>query len=439
MEGAIMDLITLSMAKSYTNKVTAGFKSVELDGMNLVFTLLDGTKATVAIPAPDNGKDGISVQNLSIDNDGSLLCHMSDGSIIDAGKVPSIEVEYNWDNLEDKPFGEVEEKAIIIPKNIYTDGFNYEPEVFTPLIPGQEYTILYNDIEYKCIARDNMLHGLTWNGVGLGNGDLASDYYGEDTYVDYPFCILTRYNKPTFYYITYMDTNATIEVSLTSTTVKQIDEKFIPDTIATKEYVNNNTPEQIQSDWNQNDQTQPDYIKNRICYSDVSKNILIDNKEFTFVRNQYGRYEYTFTDDEKLQLTYKNDGELIFNGETYTAYRNYLVETDEYSGYYANIGDAKIHIKDTYMYITKYPSELDTENITITFSLIEENVIRIPIKYLPDNVATTGYIMAALRDEMKNYYTKEEVDAAIATAIAEALGTVETELSTLTTPEEEAE
>lgn len=91
MEGAIMDLMSLAAAKSYANKVTAGFKSVELNGMNLIFTLLDDTKATIAIPAPADGKDGISVQDLSIDNDGSLLCHMSDGSVIDAGYVPTVD------------------------------------------------------------------------------------------------------------------------------------------------------------------------------------------------------------------------------------------------------------------------------------------------------------------------------------------------------------
>ena len=94
-----MDLISLAAAKNYANKVTAGFKSVQIEGMNLIFTLLDDSKATITLPAPANGKDGknglngISVQNLSIDNDGSLLCHMSDGTTIDAGKVPMTEIE----------------------------------------------------------------------------------------------------------------------------------------------------------------------------------------------------------------------------------------------------------------------------------------------------------------------------------------------------------
>lgn len=89
-----MDLITLTQAKNYANKVAAGFSSVEVDGTNINFTLNDGSKATVIVPVPADGKDGaagISVVNLSIDTDGSLLCHMSDGSIIDAGYVPTID------------------------------------------------------------------------------------------------------------------------------------------------------------------------------------------------------------------------------------------------------------------------------------------------------------------------------------------------------------
>ena len=102
-----MDLITLALAKNYANKVAAGFSNVQVNGSDLIFTLNDGTKATMTIPTPENGSDGISVINLSIDNDGSLLCHMSDGSIIDAGKVPTVEpdhVQADWNqNDETQP------------------------------------------------------------------------------------------------------------------------------------------------------------------------------------------------------------------------------------------------------------------------------------------------------------------------------------------------
>ena len=89
-----MDLITLTLAKNYANKVAAGFSNVVVDGSNIKFTLNDGSIATVTIPTPADGKDGaagISVTNLTIDADGSLLCHMSDGSVIDAGFVPTVD------------------------------------------------------------------------------------------------------------------------------------------------------------------------------------------------------------------------------------------------------------------------------------------------------------------------------------------------------------
>ena len=82
-----MDITTLSLAKKYANKVAAGFSKVEVQGNNLIFTLNDGTKATMTVPTPEKGSDGISIVDVSIDIDGSLLCHMSDGSTINAGKI----------------------------------------------------------------------------------------------------------------------------------------------------------------------------------------------------------------------------------------------------------------------------------------------------------------------------------------------------------------
>ena len=86
-----MDITTLSLAKKYANKVAAGFSKVEVQRNNLIFTLNDGTKATMTIPTPEKGSDGISIVDVSIDTDGSLLCHMSDGSTINAGKIPTVD------------------------------------------------------------------------------------------------------------------------------------------------------------------------------------------------------------------------------------------------------------------------------------------------------------------------------------------------------------
>ena len=94
-----MDLIALASAKKYASKLATGFKKIELDGMNLIFTLNDDSKTIISIPKPADGK---SVNNVSIDTDGSLLCHMSDGQVIDAGYVPTVDPDLtNYYTKED--------------------------------------------------------------------------------------------------------------------------------------------------------------------------------------------------------------------------------------------------------------------------------------------------------------------------------------------------
>jgi hypothetical protein len=98
-EVTIMDLIALASAKKYASKLATGFKKIELDGMNLIFTLTDDSKTIISIPKPSDGK---SVNNVSIDADGSLLCHMSDGQVIDAGYVPTVDPDLtNYYTKED--------------------------------------------------------------------------------------------------------------------------------------------------------------------------------------------------------------------------------------------------------------------------------------------------------------------------------------------------
>ena len=156
-----MDLISLAAAKNYANKVTAGFKSVQIEGMNLIFTLLDDSKATITLPAPANGKDGknglngISVQDLSIDNDGSLLCHMSDGTIIDAGKVPMTDIEltdyYTKEEMDKKLKNAIEN----IPETDLTNYYTKE-EVDTVIsnmdIPETDLTNYYSKNEIGDIS-----------------------------------------------------------------------------------------------------------------------------------------------------------------------------------------------------------------------------------------------------------------------------------------------
>ena len=98
-----MDLITLAAAKNYASKVAAGITAARVEGSSIILTLTDGSEAVCQLPMP---KDGISVIDLSIDIDGSLLCHMSDGTTIDAGYVPTVDPDltnyYTKEEMEEK-------------------------------------------------------------------------------------------------------------------------------------------------------------------------------------------------------------------------------------------------------------------------------------------------------------------------------------------------
>ena len=80
-----MDLITYALAKSYANKVAAGFSSVRVEGTNIIFTLNDGQIATVVVPTP---ADGVSIIGVEIDNHNHLICTLSNHTTIDAGEIP---------------------------------------------------------------------------------------------------------------------------------------------------------------------------------------------------------------------------------------------------------------------------------------------------------------------------------------------------------------
>lgn len=179
-----MDLITLASAKKYADKLAAGFKSVRIDGMKLIFTLLDDTETTIVLPAPSDGKDGVSVTGLSIDKDGSLLCYMSDGNIIDAGHVPAADVKLtdyytkeeiddlliesgsdlsiSWNNIQDKPFeSESLEKEMFNETLTFNscpgNNRNYyvaEGEYLDGIFDGSSCSVYFNDIKRSGIVSE---------------------------------------------------------------------------------------------------------------------------------------------------------------------------------------------------------------------------------------------------------------------------------------------
>lgn len=132
--------------------------------------------------------------------------------------------------------------------NMYHVRFLYQTNGITGydhFIAGNEYLIIIDGVEYREVASDGNTIGIADDGsYTMPVVFCGAHYMANSTYV----CTLEA------------NTSYTVSVYHTSSSIKQLDEKYIPDTIAR---TNN-----IVKDWNQNDATAADYVKNRTHWID---------------------------------------------------------------------------------------------------------------------------------------------------------------------------
>lgn len=76
-----------ALAKKIAEGAVSGVDSMSVDEQTLNIECNDGTHLEMDFPTPE---DGVSIVDVTINNKSHLICQMSDGSSIDAGKVPSI-------------------------------------------------------------------------------------------------------------------------------------------------------------------------------------------------------------------------------------------------------------------------------------------------------------------------------------------------------------
>ena len=81
-----IDLITYALWKRLATGAVSGVKSMRVEGQKLIILTNSGQELTMTFPTP---KDGVSIADIRIDENGHLICTLSDGNIIDAGALPT--------------------------------------------------------------------------------------------------------------------------------------------------------------------------------------------------------------------------------------------------------------------------------------------------------------------------------------------------------------
>lgn len=82
-----MDVISYVLSKRIAEGAVSGVAEMTVDGQTLNIECTDGTHLEMDFPTP---ADGASITDVEIVSNGHLICTLSNGDTIDAGKVPDV-------------------------------------------------------------------------------------------------------------------------------------------------------------------------------------------------------------------------------------------------------------------------------------------------------------------------------------------------------------
>ena len=255
---------------------------------------------------------------------------------------------------------------------------------------GTKYCVVWDGVEYDCVCFANG-DGFPAMG-GIENGCPFMFVY-HDWWIMRAYSYDLDGNQETG------TTTHTISVYVKSESVVKIPEKYLPEVYASKEYVDEFINNSV-ADWNQNDETAIDYIKNRPFYtiSSDGSNAIVENVNFSIVEEYgYDGFPTNFILEEAKIY------EVVINDVSYTCEGKRLDAHICLGDYSLSWGESK-NDEEPFL-IEYYPSDYDTAccftAIDIgeyTVSIYEsggasgETVVKIPEKYLPDTVATVTYV-----------------------------------------------
>jgi hypothetical protein len=104
-----MDIVTYALCKKMASGAASGVESFEVQGQTLVIKTKDGQTLNMDFPTPENG---VSITEVSINEQKQLICTMSDGEVINAGEVPSYIPQKGVDYYTEEDKKEIEQDVI---------------------------------------------------------------------------------------------------------------------------------------------------------------------------------------------------------------------------------------------------------------------------------------------------------------------------------------
>lgn len=121
-----MDIVTYALCKKLAAGAVSGISNLEVQDNTLIITQNNGSQVTMDFPVPE---DGVSIENIKIDTDGSLLCYLSNGEVIDAGTVPAVKGDPGKTPIKGVDYfteEEIEELKAEVRQEVIDESFSLE-------------------------------------------------------------------------------------------------------------------------------------------------------------------------------------------------------------------------------------------------------------------------------------------------------------------------
>lgn len=320
------------------------------------------------------------------------------------------------DYVKNRPF--YDETVVVIDETTVTNG--YKPNMLNTLGgTGAHVTVVYDGVSYDCVVKSVLVKqrtsGLNGGTAGVPYWTIGSQHYLNDDLNFFPASMesfLIAVNEGNGETTVYCG-NGTHTISVTRDVVVQIDEKFIPDTIVTTPI--NDALKNSVADWNQNDESAPDYIKNRPFYDNTE--VLLDT--------------ITVNNGDTLDIDFVND--IGDAGDTVTviwdgsSFERDIDRCDVISGrwgilYYtlgnqSYLNDAENAFDDTGEGFLIKTIDGGDGTVTVncdsnphTLSIVKGSIVHIDEKFIPGTIARVSDVDAKIDDALASIPSASTVE-----------------------------
>ena len=384
-----MDIVSYALSKKIAEHAVSGVQSMSVEGQNLIINTKDSGVLTMTFPTP---KDGVSVADIDVNANNQIVFTMSDGTEFISGKIPTVKGDAGFSPI-------ITENADNTDKIYKLDITTADSTFTTPNLKGGA----------SGSGEENKIDSISVNGVNI----VPDENKNVDITVPTVTNDLTDELKSSY------DDAVTEKHTHDNKTV-------LDDITAEKVESWNKAEENVQSDWNETDNTADGFIKNKPtipdAYDDTALSGRVDNVETSIgdmstievksvsdlvsaINVLYNAFMSSINyANKKLTITYRNGGTVDIDMSA--------IITDTNIGELSNIDDTGITDKQILSYDTatnKYiPTTIDTAGVLADAK-----------KYTDDEIAKINNADAISVDEKPTYsngtitYKKDGVEKTI--------------------------